>query len=122
MGLSITTVLEGAGLSAGGVRGGAGELVPEVCAAAGVIGGGLRDRGRQSGLGTSTSQPNLDRSGADVERSQIVPLHETNEVMKPLNVEWLGRTGGVLRHSFTPHLQTPSPLPWLASDRHADGR
>ena len=46
---------------------------------------------------------NLDRAVADVERSQIVALHQTNEVVKPLNIEWLGRTGGVLRHSFTPH-------------------
>ena len=64
------------------------------------------DAGRQRrrrGVRRAAPQPDLDRAVVDVERGQIVALHQTNEVMKPLNVKWLGRTGGVLRHSFTPH-------------------
>jgi hypothetical protein len=45
-----------------------------------------------------------------VERGQIVALHQTNEGVHPLDIERLGRTGGVLRHAFTPHKQT-SGLP-----------
>ena len=68
-------------------------------------------------------QPDLDRAVADVERGQIVALHQTNEVVKPLNVEWLGRTGGVLRHSFTPQLANPESATRRSrgrSDRHTD--
>ena len=121
MGLSIRTVLGAPGLVAGlvGVR--------RRMTRRGRLHGGRGNRRvrrwrDERALWSMASQANVDRSRADVKRGQIVALHETNEVVDPLDVEWLGRTRGVLGHAFTPNLQTPSPRPWLASDDQAGGR
>ena len=105
MGLSITTVF-GAAETDGRWR--LGRVVPRPGWLAGIRGGRL-DRGVAAAAGGEPDlrrpapQADLDRAVGDVERGQVVALHQTNEVVDPLDIERLGRTGGVLRHSFTPH-------------------
>ena len=59
-------------------------------------------RGR---LRPASSQADLDRPSRQVEGSQIITLHETDQVMKLLDIERISRPRGFLRHSFTPHGQ-----------------
>ena len=104
IGLSMTTVLGAAG------RGGRLRVGP---------GGGARRRlrghdrpaasrlrrdceRRRGRLGPAASEADLGRPVDEVDRRQVVPLHQADEVMDPLDVEWVGRPRGVLRHSFTP--------------------
>ena len=117
MGLSITTVLGAVGPAAGGRLGTGGgtdsartarrpenrRLVPS-----GTVG--------RCGVRRPSTQPDLDRAVVEIECGQIVALHQPNEVVNPLNVKRIARTGGVLRHSFTPHSQIPSRDPALTTE------
>ena len=77
---------------------------------------------RRLRLGPAASQADLDCAVAQVERGQVVSLHQTDEVVHPLDVERLCRSGWVFGHSFTPHQQTDRVRPLLAQAPRASRR
>ena len=109
MGLSMTMVLGAVETIVGDDSDWAGTAAVAGFKTAGSIGCAAPAVLRQRGLRAVAPQADLDRAVGQVERGQIVALHETNEGVDPLDIERLGRTGGILRHAFTPHKQTSGP-------------
>ena len=100
IGLSITTPAA-VGDSTGGARPG--------CAAIGAADGAGTEAGAVAGVaswGPATAEADLGLALDQVDRRQVVPLHQPDELADRPDVERLGGLGPTLRHAYTP----PEPV------------
>src|SRR3954466_14421739 len=108
MGLSITTpvgVAAGGGVSLLGAEAAAGGAGPPNGRRGGGGGGGAGGgrEGRGGRLGPAPTEPDLGFPLDEIDRRQVVPLHQPDEVSDRADVEGLVGPRRVLRHtSYTP--------------------
>ena len=88
--------------AAGGGRRGPGRPARGRRRAAAAARGAAAGERRGGGLGPSAAEPDLGRALDEVDRRQVVPLHQADEVADRPDVEGLGRFRRVLRHACTP--------------------